>query len=221
MAETTTITVKTLSQGSTGTREVDLSNLGDKILYRTLKEAVVMYQANRRQGTRSTKTRKEVAGSGRKPYRQKHTGRARAGSFQSPIWRGGGVVFGPKPRDFHYQLPRKMKRAALRSALLGKFRDGEVVVVEDLPREKPSTKQAYALLKAAGAEKSALVVVPHHDPVVLMSFRNIPKVDVRRLADLNAYDVLRRRFLLVTPEVLENLLAGNLHGAAGEEVNHG
>ncbi len=221
MAETTTTTVKTLSQGSTGSRDVDLSKLGDKVLYRTLKEAVVMYQANRRQGTRSTKTRKEVAGSGRKPYRQKHTGRARAGSFQSPIWRGGGVVFGPRPRDFHYQLPRKMKRAALRSALLGKFLDGQVVVVEDLPREKPSTKQAFSLLKAAGAEKSALLVMLDHDPVVLKSFRNIPKVDVRRLADLNAFDVLRRRFLLVTPEVLENLAAGRIHGPAREEVSHG
>lgn len=221
MAETTSTTVRTLSQGSQGTREVDLSSLGDKVLYRTLKEAVVMYQANRRQGTRSTKTRKEVAGTGRKPYRQKHTGRARAGSFQSPIWKGGGVVFGPRPRDFHYQLPRKMKRAALRSALLGKFLDGQVVVVEDLPQGEPSTKKAFALLKAAGAEKSALLVVPHHDSVVLKSFRNIPKVDVRRLADLNAFDVLRRRFLLVTPEVLENLLAGNLHGTPREEVNHG
>lgn len=216
MAKGTTGVVKTWLNGAAGNREVDLANLGEKILFRTIKEAVVMYEANRRQGTRSTKPRGEVAGSGRKPYKQKHTGRARAGSFQSPLWRGGGVVFGPRPRDYHYDLPRKMKRAALRAALLSKFRDEEVVVVDGLPAGTPSTKQAFALLKAAGVERGALLVLPERDEVVLRSFRNLPRVDVRRLADINAHDVLRRRHLVVTPPVLECLLSGDLRGAAEE-----
>ncbi len=215
------VKVKTWLGSAGGEREVDVSRLGQKILYKTLKEVVVMYEANLRQGTRSTKERSEVKGSGKKPYRQKHTGRARAGSFQSPIWRGGGVVFGPKPRDFHYHLPKKMKIAALKSALLGKFRDSEVVVVDGLPAGKPSTKEAAKLLKDAGVDKSALVVIPKHDEIVYKSFRNIPGVEVKVLADLNAYHVLRRRHLVLTPEVLDCIEKGDIRGQALKEVENG
>jgi len=209
--------VKTYLGGEEGSREVDLSALGDRILYKTLKSALVMYEANRRRGTASTKTRSEVAGSGKKPYRQKHTGRARAGSSQSPIWKGGGVVFGPKPRDFSQRMPRKMKQAALRSALLAKFRDDQVVVVDGLPAERPATGKAVALLKQAGVDHGALVVVPDLDEVVVKSFRNIPKVEVRRFRDLNAYEVLRRRWLVVTPEVLDLITAAGAADAGEEE----
>ena len=111
--------VQSYKSGKVGQREFDATPFGEKILYRTLKDAVVMYQANQRQGTVKTKGRSEVAGSGKKPWKQKHTGRARAGDRKSPIWRGGGTVFGPKPRDYSYHMPTKARRVALRAALAG------------------------------------------------------------------------------------------------------
>ena len=122
--------VKSYKAGNIGQVEFDESNFGAKVLYRTLKDAVVMYQANRRQGTVKTLGRSEIAGSNKKPYKQKHTGRARAGDRKSPIWRGGGTVFGPRPRDYSYHMPAKARRVALRSALAGKLADDQVVLAE-------------------------------------------------------------------------------------------
>ena len=122
--------VKSYKSGSVGEMELDEAPFGKKILYRTLKDAVVMYQANLRQGNASTKGRSEIKGSQKKPYRQKHTGRARAGSVKSPIWRGGGTVFGPLPRDYSYHMPQKARRVALRTAIAGKLADNEVVVTD-------------------------------------------------------------------------------------------
>ena len=168
--------VKTYAGGALGTTgQVDASRLGDKVLYRTLKAAVVMHQANQRQGTVKTKTRGEVRGTNKKPYKQKHTGRARAGDRKSPIWRGGGTVFGPRPRDYSYHMPAKARRVALRSALLGKLRDGEVVLTTLPDIDAPSAKTARKVLADVGSPTRAVLVIAEHDDNVWKSFRNFPR----------------------------------------------
>ena len=133
-----------------------------------------MYLANQRQGTASTKTRAEVRGGGRKPWRQKGTGRARHGSIRSPIWVGGGVVFGPKPREYRQAMPKKARRAALRSALSAKVRDGELIVSESLTLAEPKTKQMAAVLGRLSAERKPLIVLAERDRNVELSTRNLP-----------------------------------------------
>lgn len=199
--------VKLYSGGSVSTQDVDASLFGDKVLARTLQDAVVMYEANVRQGTAKTKTRSEVAGPNKKLWKQKHTGRARMGSKKVPHWRGGGNAFGPTPRDYSYHMPKKARRAALRNAVFTKFRDGEVCVADGWPSESPSTKQAWQILEALGATEGALVVTANHDPVVFKSLRNVPRVSVRAIADLNARDVLLRRHMVLTPAALEQVKA--------------
>ena len=132
--------VKSYKAGSVGEVELDVAPFGEKVLYRTLKDAVVMHMANQRQGTASTKGRSEVKGTNKKPYKQKHTGRARAGDVKSPIWRGGGTVFGPKPRDYSYHMPTKARRVALRTALAGKIADGELVIADLGDWAEPSSR---------------------------------------------------------------------------------
>jgi len=186
------------NDGSLGEVEVDASIVGDRVKRRLLQQAVRMYEANRRLGTVKTKTRSETAYTGRKPFRQKGTGRARRGDFNSPLLRGGGVIFGPRPRDHGYSMPRKALREALRSALLGKLEDGEVHALSSAAFEAPSTKTAASALAALGCEGTVCVVVPEASDTVQLSFRNIPGARVVRAQDLNAYDVLlHRRLVLV------------------------
>lgn len=199
--------VKVYKGGSLASQDVDASVFGDKVLARTLKDAVVMYEANLRQGTAKTKTRSEVAGPNKKLWKQKHTGRARMGSKKVPHWRGGGTAFGPKPRDYAYHMPKKARRAALRNAIFTKFRDGEVCVADGWPSDAPSTKVAYQILHALGVQQSALVVTAEHDPVLYKSLRNVPHVSVRPVAELNAREVLVRRHLVLTPAALEQMQA--------------
>jgi len=202
------VEVKAYSGGSVQAREVDESLFGDLLLKRTLKDAVVMYEANARTGTVKTKTRGEVRGPNKKLWKQKHTGRARMGTKKAPHWRGGGTVFGPRPRDYSYQMPRKARRAALRSAVLSKLRDGELMVADGWPGgdQKPSTKQAVSMLAGLGLEgRSVLVVTENHDPVLYRSLRNVPRVDVRPLSDLNAFEVLLRRHMVLTPGAMDQL----------------
>ena len=168
-------------------------------------EAVRNYLANRRQGTAATKTRGLVRGGGRKPWRQKHTGRARAGSIRSPLWRGGGVVFGPMPRDYSYRLPRKMKWAAINSALSAKLADGEIVVVDDISITKPKTKQMVSLLEGLGLKKSVLIVIPERDRTLELAARNIPTVDVTMVNELNIYTILTHEKLLFTQKAVEKM----------------
>lgn len=197
--------VRKLEGGQLGTTQVDEKPFGDKVLYRTLKDAVVMWQANQRQGTHSTKTRADVAGSHKKPWRQKKTGRARSGGRRSPIWRGGGTVFGPQPRDYSYHMPTKARRAALRTALLGKLQDGEVVVAELPSFDGPSAKTARGVLAAVGAPRRALIVLAEPDASVWKSFRNFPGVEVRTADDLCAYDVVAGGLVLAESAALEKL----------------
>jgi large subunit ribosomal protein L4 len=195
--------LKILRGGSVATTEFDASLFGSRVLGRTLKDAVVMYEANARAGTHKAKTRSEVRGPNKKLWPQKHTGRARMGTPKSPLWRGGGVIFPPVPRDYSYQMPVKARRAAVRNALFTKFRDGEVAVADGWPAGEPSTKAAIAILGQLGIQRSATVVTDAADRNLWLSLRNVPLVDVCTVADLNARQVLLRRWLVVTPAALE------------------
>ncbi len=202
--------LKLLKGGRLSEGEYDAARFGDKILYRTLKEAVDMYRANSRQGTVKTIGRDEVSGSNKKPWKQKHTGRARAGDRKSPIWRGGGTVFGPKPRDYSYHLPIKERRVALRSALRGKLDGGEVLLVELPAFERPSARAAREVLVKSGAlerqptqVRALLLLIERHDPLVWKSFRNFPDLAVRTAADVCALDVLRARLVLAEEPALD------------------
>ncbi len=171
-----------------------------------LHTAVVNYLANQRQGTHATKTRGMVRGGGKKPWRQKHTGRARHGSIRSPLWKGGGVVFGPQPRDYSYKLPKKQKRLALKVALSAKLKDGELTVVDSLNFDKPRTKDMVAFLKGLNLDSSSvLVVTEDRDENVFLSARNIPGVDVMRAQDLNTYEVLVHQNLVITKDALKKI----------------
>lgn len=168
-------------------------------------EAVVNYQANQRRGTAATKTRAEVSGGGRKPWRQKGTGRARAGSTRSPLWRKGGTVFGPQPRDYSYELPKKARRNALRSVLSRKFTDNQILVLREFDIKEPKTKEAAALLKAFNLD-SALLVDSHENTNLFLSVRNLPKVKAVDVRTLNVYDVLNYKWLVFSQRALESAM---------------
>ncbi len=184
---------------------VSEESFGGKVRKVLLRDAIIMYEANRRHGTASTKTRGKISGGGKKPWAQKHTGRARAGSIRSPLWRGGGVVFGPHPRDYSYSIPRKAKKVALYSAILAKLQDNEVVLIDKLKFDCPSTKKMANLLKSVGIEGSCLIVIPDRDEAVWKSSRNIYGLMVMVASDLNAYDVVRHKKLLMVKDALEAL----------------
>ena len=197
--------VKSWSGGKLGSATLDGAPLGEKVKVRLLREAVRMYEANKRLGTHSTKTRGEVNFSERKPYKQKGTGNARRGDFNSPLLRKGGVIFGPRPRDYSYGMPRKALREALRSALAGKLRDGEVGTLK-ASFEKPSTKTAASALAALGCDGTACVVLPKHDLTQWKSFRNLRGCTVTRAADLNAHDVLAHRHVVFVDDAWDLVL---------------
>jgi len=164
-----------------------------------------MQLASRRQGTADTKGRSDVSGGGKKPWKQKGTGRARAGSSRSPLWRHGGTVFGPHPRSYEYDVPKAVRRQALLAALTTKAQAGAVRVVETLNLERPSTKAMAGLLSGAGIHGKVLVVLPARDEVVEKSARNLPAVRVLTVRGLNVYDVLRADLLVLTPEGVQTL----------------
>jgi large subunit ribosomal protein L4 len=178
---------------------------GDKVRKTLLRDVVIMHEANHRRGTASTKTRGEVAGGGKKPWMQKHTGRARAGTNRSPIWRGGGVVFGPRPRDYSYSMHRKAKKVALQSALLSKLQDNEVLLINKLEFDSPSTKKLAKLLKTLEIKESCLIVIPELNDTIWKSSRNIYNLKIRVVSDLNAYDVIKYKKLLIVKEALDSL----------------
>ena len=167
--------------------------------------AVVAYLRNQRRGTASTKTRGEVAGSNRKPWRQKGTGRARAGTRSSPVWRGGGVAFGPRPRDFHRRVPKGIKRLAFRRALSEKISAGDVIVLEELNLSEPKTRVIAEILKKLDVRNGALIVTGAEDRVLRLAARNIPGVAVAASDDVNTYQLLRYRKVVATSEALKKL----------------
>ena len=175
-----------------------------------LHQVVTAIRARGRQGTHATKNRAAITGGGRKPWRQKGTGRARHGSIRSPLWRGGAIVFGPQPRDYDPRVPRRLKRLAARSALNARALEGRLEVVEPLEIEEPRTKTVAALLEAIGAEGNVLLLTDGVKRVVHLSARNIPGVAVKPWAEASAYDVLWADRVLVESSALEA-------GAAGAE----
>jgi large subunit ribosomal protein L4 len=161
-------------------------------------QVVVAQQANARQGTHSTKTRAEVRGGGRKPWKQKHTGRARHGSRRSPIWVGGGVTHGPHPRDYHQKVNRKVRRLAIRSALSLKAGEGSLILLDRIDMEKPSTKMMASFLTKAEAAKKPLVMVSESNAAVSRSAGNIPGLMLLHVDSINVYDILNHRHLILT-----------------------
>jgi large subunit ribosomal protein L4 len=172
-------------------------------------QALVRQLANARLGTHKTKKRKEVRGGGRKPWRQKGTGRARQGSIRAPQWRGGGAVFGPQPRSYGQKMPRKMRRLAYRSALSIKAQEGQIVVLDDLQMETPRTRDMLGILDRLELEASVLILLPERNETVEKSTRNIPDVKTLRASYLNVRDLLNFDYLLVplgALEVIEGIL---------------
>jgi len=179
------------------------AEINKDLLYRTVR----MQRLNRRQGTSSTKTRGEVRGGGRKPWRQKGTGRARAGSRRSPIWVGGGTVFGPKPRSYNIKLTKKMLKKALSSALSDRAKDEKIALIDHIGFETPKTKDAVSLITRLGMTGTTLVVVGagEYNRAVKKSFSNLPGVKCLACAGINVYDILRHEGLVLTNEALDEL----------------
>jgi len=177
-----------------------------------LHQAVVNFLANQRQGTHATKTKGLISGGGKKPWKQKGTGRARSGSTRSPLWRGGGTIFGPQPRDYSYKLPKKVKRLALMNAFHEKLSSGEMIILDGFSIEKPKTKDVVVILKNLDLHnKSVLIILPEKDDSVVLSARNIPGVHVVRAADVNVYDVIAHAMLLMTKDAALKL--GEIKGS--------
>ncbi|KXG75722.1 50S ribosomal protein L4 [Fervidicola ferrireducens] len=187
--------------------EVELSDsvFGVEVKPEVMHQVVVNYLANQRVGTASTKTRGEVRGGGRKPWRQKGTGRARHGSIRSPLWRKGGIVFGPKPRSYKYTLPKKLKRFALKSALSAKVRDNEIIVVDKLTMDVPKTKEMVKVLTNLNANTKSLIVLDSPDINVIKSARNIPGVTTTTANTLNVYDILNHEKLIMTIDAVKRV----------------
>lgn len=194
----TTVAVKTASGSDAGSVELDDGLFGIEPNTAVLHQVVTAQLAARRAGTHSTKTRAEVRGGGSKPWKQKGTGRARAGSIRSPIWVGGGVAHGPRPRNYGQRTNKKMIKLALRSALSDRCAEGKVLVVDEWGFPEPSTKAAKAALAALGIEEKVLVVITRSDWTAAASFRNLPNVYVLASDQLNAYDILANDYLLFT-----------------------
>jgi large subunit ribosomal protein L4 len=201
-----------------GTYDIEWTDIAPRISKQLLHDVVVMYHANRRQGSHKTKARSEVAGNRQKMYRQKGTGRARAGSRRAAQRRGGGHVKHKQPTDYGYRLPKKAVRAATRMAIASKLRDSQVKVIDGLSFDVPKTQDMVAILKVLGmSEASTLVAIERHDPNVYKSTRNIPRVTISPVSDLNALAVLGPRQMLVTRAALDAIRSGNFTKTNGEE----
>jgi len=191
-----------MSGAQVGELELNDNVFGIEPNQAVLYDFVKMQLANKRVGTASTKTRGQVRGGGRKPWRQKGTGRARVGSTRNPLWTGGGVVFGPRPRDYSYRLPRKVRRLAMKSALSSKVKEDNIIVVDELTFAEPKTKLMIETLKALNASKKTLVVTADGDVNVTKSARNIPGVKPLAVDFINVYDLLHYDTLLITKDAV-------------------
>lgn len=196
------VTVKTPTGSDAGSVELADHVFGIQPNVPVMHQVVVAQLAKRRSGTQSTKTRSEVAGGGKKPYKQKGTGNARQGSTRAPHYSGGGIALGPKPRKYGQKTPKKMINLALRSALSDRAAEGKVIVVESWGFAEPKTKDAVAALAAVGAEGKVLVVVKRDDLATIKSFRNLQTVQIIEVAELNAYDVLCNDVVVFTQDTL-------------------
>jgi large subunit ribosomal protein L4 len=199
--------IKDTKGNSQGELEIKFPLIEDGKGTQAVHDTVVAHMAAQRMGTACTKTMGEVAGSGKKPWRQKGTGRARAGSFASPLWRGGGVVFGPKPRDFSKKVSRNTKLLALRKALSERLKAGDVVVVDELKLGSPKTREFLGVLSALELKGSALIVSNATDQNLTLASRNLPRVTLTTSEALNTYDVLRPDKLIFTRGAFEQVEA--------------
>ena len=197
-----TITLKTTAGKDAGSLTLDAEVFGIQPNVPVMHQVVTAQLAARRSGTQSTKTRAEVSGGGKKPFKQKGTGNARQGSIRAPHYSGGGVALGPKPRKYGQNTPKKMIKLALRSALSDRAAEGKVVVLDEWGFDAPKTKQAKSILAALGVDGRVLVVVDTDDIHAIRSFLNIPEVQLIELAELNAYDVLCNDWLVFTKATL-------------------
>jgi large subunit ribosomal protein L4 len=197
--------LKTITGQDAGEVEVGFEIIPNGKGTQAVHDVVTAYRAAQRSGTACTKTAGEVAGTNKKPWRQKGTGRARAGSFQSPLFVGGGVVFGPKPRDFSKKVNAKTRQLALRKALGERIKAGDVIVVDDIAISAPKTKAFIAILKALGIEKTALFVANDVNKNLLLSSRNVPNIEITTGTLLNTYQVLRSDKLVISRGALEQV----------------
>ena len=199
--------VSVLNQAGTSVGDIELNEaiFGIEPNEAVLFESLVQQRASLRQGNHKVKTRAEVAGGGRKPWRQKGTGRARQGSIRSPQWRGGGIVFGPAPRSYSYKLPKKVRRLALLSALSTKVREEEVIVLEGLTFEAPKTKEFIKVLADLSINRKALIVTADLDETVALSARNIPGISVVTATGINVLDLIGHDKLVMTKAAVQKI----------------
>ncbi|MBO7702591.1 MAG: 50S ribosomal protein L4 [Eggerthellaceae bacterium] len=200
-----TIEIKTAEGKKASTAELADSVFGIEPNIPVMHQVVRMQRASWRAGTHSTKTRGQVRGGGKKPWRQKGTGRARQGTIRAPHWRGGGVVFGPHPRNYDFKVNKKEIKLAIRSALSAKLADEQLIVVDKFEFEKPCTKDAVKVLEALGIEGRCTIVVTDENVNAFLSFRNIPTVDIVPSGDENVYELLDNKFLIFEEEALRKL----------------
>ncbi len=198
------IKVLNMSGNEVGSIELNDNIFAVEVNQHVMHQAVVQYLANQRQGTKGTKTRAEVSGGGRKPWRQKGTGRARQGSIRAPQWKGGGVVFAPKSRDYSFKLNKKVKRLALKSALTSKVNDSKFVVIDELKLDQIKTKDMQNVLNNINVSK-ALVVIEDGNRNVVLSARNIPDIKTASVNTINVYDILKYDSFVVTKQAVEKI----------------
>lgn len=201
----TTIEIKDAKGEAAGTVELPASVYGIEPNVPVMHQVVRAQRASWRAGTHDTRTRGEVRGGGKKPWRQKGTGRARQGTIRAPHWTGGGVVFGPHPRSYAFRVNNKEVKLAMRSALSAKLADGQLVVVKDFAFEKPRTKDAVAALKALGLDRRTTVVIPDDAVETFLSFRNIPTVNVMPVSAINTYELIDNKALVFTADALKRI----------------
>jgi len=201
------VPVYNTSGEQTGSMQIDESVLGDRVRIDLLKQAVVMWRSNQRQGSARTKSRGMVTGSTRKLYRQKGTGNARMGSSRTVIRRGGGVAFAKGGQNFRKEMPKKMRRLARNSALLAKLQSSSVAIVDPLDITEPKTKVLNKALRLLGADQGCVLALGSPSEAIYKSARNIPRTEIRQVHELNAYEILRRRKLLFTKPAFEAVVA--------------
>ena len=195
--------VSMVDQNNKKVKDVELPSMFSAEVRPHLVHAAVVNQlANRRAGTAATKNKALVSGGGKKPFKQKGTGRARAGSSRSPLWRHGGTIFGPAPRDYSYALPKKAKRAALVDALASKVADNRLILVDSLEVTEPKTKLVSSMLANLGVQENALVLITAENKNLRLAARNIPSVKVLKMDNINVYDLLKYRYLITTQDAL-------------------
>ncbi len=188
-----------------GDIELNEAIFGIEVNEHVVYEVVKNHLANRRQGTQSAKTRAEVRGGGRKPWRQKGTGRARQGSIRAPQWKGGGVVFAPKPRSYRYSVPKKVRRLAMKSVLSSKVLEGELRILDALIIDAFSTKKAKEILKNLSLETKTMIVLPEGNDMIVKSFANLPKVETVVVDYMNVYDLMRFDNLVIVKDALSKI----------------